>query len=325
MPIALVEQLSKTFRTPKGDEIHAAKQVSLSIEEGEIYSLLGPNGAGKTTIISMMCGLLEPSSGGAYINGISISREPIEAKRRIGIVPQEIALYPDLSARENLMFFGRMYGLSGERLRQRTRELLEFTELGDRADDALSTFSGGMKRRVNIAAGLIHEPRLLYMDEPTVGVDPQSRRRILDSIVDLKERTGVAILYTTHLMEEAQEISDRIGIIDSGSLIAEGTHRELVSQVRAFDRLELEFDVAAETESFTERLRGELSGIEHVSAAAADGEQRSVGIGIQNGQAALPRIISIAAEENLSVRSIKLSEPNLEDVFLSLTGRELRD
>jgi ABC-2 type transport system ATP-binding protein len=163
------------------------------------------------------------------------------------------------------------------------------------------------------------------MDEPTVGVDPQSRRRILDSIVDLKERTGVAILYTTHLMEEAQEISDRIGIIDSGSLIAEGTHRELVSQVRAFDRLELEFDVAAETESFTERLRGELSGIEHVSAAAADGEQRSVGIGIQNGQAALPRIISIAAEENLSVRSIKLSEPNLEDVFLSLTGRELRD
>jgi ABC-2 type transport system ATP-binding protein len=223
------------------------------------------------------------------------------------------------------MFFGRMYGLSGERLRQRTRELLEFTELGDRADDALSTFSGGMKRRVNIAAGLIHEPRLLYMDEPTVGVDPQSRRRILDSIVDLKERTGVAILYTTHLMEEAQEISDRIGIIDSGSLIAEGTHRELVSQVRAFDRLELEFDVAAETESFTERLRGELSGIEHVSAAAADGEQRSVGIGIQNGQAALPRIISIAAEENLSVRSIKLSEPNLEDVFLSLTGRELRD
>src|SRR3990172_4832106 len=178
--------LVKTFKRHDGSEIHAVKGVDLDIRKGEIFSLLGPNGAGKTTTISMISGLLEPTKGDARIGGHSINKEPIEAKRWRGVVPQEIALYPTLSARQNLEFFGRMYGLGGRELGKRVDEVLQFIGLADRQKDRIDTFSGGMKRRVNIGVGLLHKPQLVYMDEPTVGIDPQSRRRILDTVLDRK-------------------------------------------------------------------------------------------------------------------------------------------
>lgn len=172
--------LSKIFRRPNGTTIQAVQDVSLSIKQGEIFSLLGPNGAGKTTTISMISGLIEPTSGDAHIGGYSIRTQPIEAKRLLGVIPQEIALYQELSARRNLEFFGRMYGLNGKELGRRVDEVLDFIDLKDRQHDRVDTFSGGMKRRVNIGVGLLHRPQLVYMDEPTVGIDPQNRRRILD-------------------------------------------------------------------------------------------------------------------------------------------------
>ncbi len=211
-----VRGLSKTFRRKDGTEIPAVKGVDLDINRGEIFSLLGPNGAGKTTTISMISGLIAPSHGDARIGGHSITKEPMQAKRLMGIVPQEIALYPTLTARRNLDFFGRMYGMSGKELSSRIDEVLELIDLADRQHDKVETFSGGMKRRVNIAVGLLHKPQLIYMDEPTVGIDPQSRRRILDTVMQLRDDYGMTVLYTTHLMEEAQELSDRVGIICSG-------------------------------------------------------------------------------------------------------------
>ncbi len=201
-----VRDLAKTYKLPDGSEVQAVKDLDLDIYKGEIFSLLGPNGAGKTTTISMISGLLEPTRGDATIGGHSITREPLAAKRLLGVVPQEIALYPRLNARQNLNFFGKMYGLGGAELDRRIDEVLEFIGLTDRQDDRIDTYSGGMKRRVNIAVGLLHRPALLYMDEPTVGIDPQSRRRILDMVMQLRDEFDITVLYTTHLMEEAQEL-----------------------------------------------------------------------------------------------------------------------
>ena len=207
----------------------AVKGINFSIDENEIFSLLGPNGAGKTTTISMLSTLYQPSSGDATIGGHSITKEPMEVRRLIGIVPQDLALYEDLTAYENLVFWGQMYGLSGKSLNSRVSEVLEQIDLIDRAKDRVITFSGGMKRRVNIGVGLLHKPRLLFMDEPTVGIDPQSRRAILDSVKALNQQ-GMTVLYTTHYMEEAQELSDRVGIIDNGEMIALGTQKGSVGK-----------------------------------------------------------------------------------------------
>ena len=327
-PIVEIKNLEKVFPNRKGAEIRAVDGISFSLGEGELFSLLGPNGAGKTTTISMLSGLLEPTSGDVSIKGISMSGRALEAKRHIGVVPQEVALYPRLTAKQNLEFFGRMYGMRGRKLSRRIDELLDFIEISDRRNDRIESFSGGMKRRVNIAVGLIHEPPVLYMDEPTVGVDPQSRRRILDTIEHLKSELGISILYTTHLMEEAEELSDRVGIIDHGKIIAVGTLSELHKSVNEHDRVEFvigEGDVPA---GFVEEIEQNDS-VTSATVESDSGEDSAPGHTIlilsSDGRRLLPEIIQDANRRGLHVVSVQVKEPNLESVFLAHTGRALRE
>jgi ABC-2 type transport system ATP-binding protein len=245
-----VKDLVKTY----GD-FTAVKGITFDIKEGEIFSLLGPNGAGKTTTISMLSTLYTPTSGDATIGGHSISKDPMAVKQIIGVVPQELALYEDLTARENLLFWGQMYGLSGKSLNSRVDEVLEQIGLVDKAKNKVKTYSGGMKRRVNIGVGLLHKPRLLFMDEPTVGIDPQSRRAILETVKDLN-KMGMTVLYTTHYMEEAAELSDRVGIIDHGELIALGTQDELTKQVGQSDTLILHINENDDPNALAEAFEG---------------------------------------------------------------------
>lgn len=321
--------LSKIFRRPNGTTIQAVQDVSLSIKQGEIFSLLGPNGAGKTTTISMISGLIEPTSGDAHIGGYSIRTQPIEAKRLLGVIPQEIALYQELSARRNLEFFGRMYGLNGKELGRRVDEVLDFIDLKDRQHDRVDTFSGGMKRRVNIGVGLLHRPQLVYMDEPTVGIDPQNRRRILDTVKRLRDEYQMTILYTTHLMEEAQELSDRVGIIDHGRLIALGTQGDLTQQVGEEDLLLFRIDaleIAEATLQALEKIEGVNRALftppQAVNGTIAPAE---LTIFAKRGRRALPQAILELDERQIHVLSVEVREPDLEAVFLHLTGRALRD
>jgi len=312
-PILTTENLSKSF----GD-LQAVRGVSFDIRRGEIFSLLGPNGAGKTTTISMLSCLISPSDGDAWVDGHSIRDEPHAVKQVIGVVPQEIALYLTLSARENLLFWGQMYGMSGKSLQQRIDEVLHTVGLADRAKDRIETFSGGMKRRINIAVGLLHRPQLLFMDEPTVGIDPQSRRNILDTVKALNEE-GMTVLYTTHYMEEAQELSDRIGIIDHGELIALGTQAELTELVGGEDVLELRVGELETTPDFLRSLQ-QAPGVRQV-----DSTNGTVRLIAADANAALPTIIASASRHNAHVSHVSVEEPNLEAVFLHLTGRALRD
>src|SRR5512143_3604586 len=238
----------------KYSEITAVNRISFDIREGEIFSLLGPNGAGKTTTISMLSTLYTPTSGDATIGGHSITKDPMAVKQVIGVVPQDIALYEDLTAHENLIFWGQMYGLSGKALNSRVDEVLEQIGLTDKAKNRVKTYSGGMKRRVNIGVGLLHKPRLLFMDEPTVGIDPQSRRAILDTVKDLNQQ-GMTVLYTTHYMEEAEELSNRVGIIDHGELIAIGTQKELTQQVGQTETLILHIGEHDDQEALASALK----------------------------------------------------------------------
>jgi ABC-2 type transport system ATP-binding protein len=316
-PIIQIQKLKKHFNPPDG--VVAVKGIDLEIMEGEIFSLLGPNGAGKTTTISMMSGLLTPTEGDAIIAGHSITQEPMAAKQAIGVVPQELAIYPTLSARQNLSFFGKMYGLTGKELQKRIDYVLEFTGLADRANDPVQEYSGGMKRRVNIGIGLLHRPRIIFLDEPTVGIDPQSRRNILDAVKQLNEQ-GMTVLYTTHYMEEAQELSDRVGIIDHGEIIALGTQDELTQMVGEEDSLI--FSVPDVPESVIETL-GQVPGVDKcVQVGGEDGEIRLLA---KDGRTVLPDAIRIINEAGLSLQSLEVREPSLETVFLHLTGRALRD
>jgi ABC-2 type transport system ATP-binding protein len=310
-----VERLRKQFDPPKGPV--AVDQVSFTIEEGEIFSLLGPNGAGKTTMISILSCLLAPDAGEAQVGGFSVTQEPEKVKPLIGVVPQDIALYEDLSGRENLMFWGRMYGLSGPALGRRVDEVLELIGLVDRQKDRLDKYSGGMKRRVNIGAALLHRPRILFLDEPTVGIDPQSRRSILDGVKDLNT-AGVTVLYTTHYMEEAQELSDRIAIMDRGVMIAMGTQAELVRSVGERTRMDLTVDRQAD---LLAEQWGQLPGVESVSRP---GESR-LQLLVDDAGTLMPSLFEGARAEGARITEISLAEPNLETVFLHLTGRALRD
>lgn len=312
-PILEVQNLVKKY----GD-FTAVKGISFDIKEGEIFSLLGPNGAGKTTTISMLSTLYTPTSGDATIGGHSITRDPMTVKQMIGIVPQEIALYEDLTARENLVFWGQMYGLSGKPLNNRVDEVLEQIGLTDKAKNRVKTYSGGMKRRVNIGVGLLHKPRLLFMDEPTVGIDPQSRRAILDTVKDLNKQ-GMTVLYTTHYMEEAQELSDRVGIIDHGDLIALGTQAELTKQVGQAETLILHIGENEDPEA----LAKAVSNVEGVQKA--DVTNNAVSVITPDAKDVLASVVSKANERGIKIRSIDIREPNLEAVFLHLTGRALRD
>lgn len=318
--------LKKTFQREDGTPLEAVKGIDLDIRRGEIFSLLGPNGAGKTTTISMISGLLEPTAGDATIGGHSITKEPLAAKRLLGVVPQEIALYPELSARRNLDFFGRMYGLGGGDLQRRIDETLEFIDLKDRQHEKVNTFSGGMKRRVNIGIGLLHRPQLVYMDEPTVGVDPQSRRRILDTILRLRDEQGMAVLYTTHLIEEAQELSNRVGIIDHGEIIALGTVGELVLQVGQQDQLVFKVAAQSVNDALLRRLESEVEGVTHAAFNPdADDSGGSITVYATRGRKALAPLIQLISSAGLEISAVQVKEPDLEAVFLHLTGRALRE
>jgi ABC-2 type transport system ATP-binding protein len=328
-----VRGLAKAFRHADGTSFLAVKGIDLTLWPGEIFSLLGPNGAGKTTTISMISGLLTPTRGDALIGGHSITRAPRAAKALLGVVPQEIALYPALTARQNLTFFGRMVGLGGAALARRVDAVLDDVDLRERQHDKVESFSGGMKRRVNLGVGLLHEPKLLYMDEPTVGIDPQNRRRILDTVMRLKREQGMTVLYTSHLMEEVQAISDRVAIIDHGEIIALGTVGELIQRSGGEDRIVFRLADAPDDALLT-RLRA-VHGISSVSAvgpetAAGPGEgetsaHHTVHIHAARGRQALPALIGAANEAGTAIVSVEVREPDLEAVFLAMTGRALRD
>jgi ABC-2 type transport system ATP-binding protein len=308
-----VQNLVKNY----GD-FKAVKGVSFYIEEGEIFSLLGPNGAGKTTTISMLSTLYTPTSGDATIGGHSITKDPMGVRGIIGVVPQDLALYEDLTARENLIFWGQMYNLSGKPLTTRVDEVLEQIGLTDKAKDRVKTYSGGMKRRVNIGVGLLHKPRLLFMDEPTVGIDPQSRRAILDTVKDLNNQ-GMTLLYTTHYMEEAEELSHRVGIIDHGEMIAIGTQKELTQQVGEAETLILHVGENDDSEALAKTLK-DIQGVQQ--ATAVDHE---VSVVCAEAEDVLAAVVTKANDRGIKIRSIDIREPNLEAVFLHLTGRALRD
>ncbi len=304
----------RDLRKAYGDLI-AVDGVGFSVEAGETYGLLGPNGAGKTTTISMIAGLLDNDGGVAIVSGNEITTKSTAAKAAIGLVPQDLAIYPDLTARENLRFFGKLYDMGGS-LNERVDEILDIIELSDRADDQTKEYSGGMKRRLNIGIGLLHKPDLLILDEPTVGVDPQSRNAILENVERLGAE-GMAVLYTTHYMEEAERLCDRVGIIDEGQIIAEGTRRDLVALVGERDRLHLELSGDASTVSDAVST---IDGIESCSSAGSELEVVTV-----SASHALPDVVLTVTESGLDVHSIQVSEPDLESVFLHLTGKALRE
>ncbi|GAA4826012.1 putative ABC transporter ATP-binding protein YfiL [Marinicella pacifica] len=300
-----VVQISKHF-----GQIKAVNQVSFEVKAGEIYGLLGPNGAGKSTTIRCLSGLTVPDEGECLINGYSIHSEPIKAKQHLGLVPQDLALYQDLSAHENLQFWGRAYGLSGQVLKERQATVLEQVGLDKRAKEPVKNFSGGMKRRLNFACGMIHQPKALLLDEPTVGVDPQSREHLLNAIESLKQQ-GTAVLYTTHYMQEAERLCDRVGIIDQGKIIAQGSVAELRKQMDEKDLITLEgqFDEADKTK---------VADFEVIECSPQQMRLMAV-----NASGHLSELLARFQPQQIHQASVQ--QANLESLFIKLTGRELRD
>jgi ABC-2 type transport system ATP-binding protein len=338
MPAILeADNLVKTY----GNHV-AVDGISFEVDEGEVFGLLGPNGAGKTTTISMLTGVLEPTSGTARIGGHDILTDATEVKRINGLVPQDLALYPTLSARANLQFFGRIYGLRGKALRERVDDVLEIVALADRADEAIEKYSGGMKRRVNIAAGLVHQPRLLFLDEPTVGVDPQSRNHIFESVQQLNRDRGMSIIYTSHYMEEVELLCNRVAIVDQGRIIALDTIRNLIAmlgggviQIGLGDcDDELLAAIRALPAVVTAVLvvpRGldappdDTAPTELPTAEPTPAGPVLVKIETRRSQDALVQVIGYLNERDVAFTSIEIFEPNLESVFLHLTGKKLRE
>jgi ABC-2 type transport system ATP-binding protein len=310
-PVLTCHGLRKAY----GDRV-AVDGVGFRIDPGETYGLLGPNGAGKTTTISLVCGLLRGDAGEVTVAGLPMRPDAVAAKATIGLVPQDVALYDGLSAEENLRFFARLQGLQGAEVRERVADALAVVGLTDRAGDRIDQYSGGMKRRANIAAGLLHRPRLLVLDEPTVGVDPQSRNAILESIEALGGE-GLSVLYTTHYMEEAERLCDRVGIIDEGRLVAEGTRGELVARLGADQRV----DVAA-----TGDLAAFAAACDDLPGTrGVDRRDGTVAVRVDDGGRALAGIVAAADRSGATIGGIELVQPDLEDVFLGLTGKALRD
>ena len=312
------KNLVKTY----GDFV-AVNEVSLAIQDGEILGLLGPNGAGKTTFISMITGLLEPSSGTVTVDGLALQADTNAVKAKLGLVTQELALYPTLSARDNLSFFGSIYGLGGKDLRERVDAVLELVELTERAGEAIETYSGGMKRRINIAAGLLHQPELLILDEPTVGVDPQSRNAIFEDVEALN-RGGVTVIYTTHYMEEAQRLCHRVAIIDEGQIIALDTPAALIRGLGGgILVLGLDDPESGPGQERVQAVQDRVAELPAVKSASRD--DGHLKIETHRFQEALMDILDITNQLDVRITSMEKWEPNLESVFLHLTGKRLRE
>lgn len=306
-----VENLRKSYGST-----HAVGGISFSVEPGEIYGLLGPNGAGKTTTISCISGLLRPDGGSIRIAGIDLASDPIGVKRALGVVPQETAIYDTLSAAKNVAFFASLHGIAGSEMRRRVAEALERVGLAADSKQASRKFSGGMKRRLNLAMGLVHRPKALLLDEPTVGIDPQARIHILDVVREI-QKEGTAILYTTHYLEEAEKLCNRVGIMDHGRILGEGTVDDLRRSVG---------------EGTIVTLRGEFTADRFTAAAGGDPRVRVIAVEDRMG------VLSVAGEKraatetlasllhaDLAVSEVSIQEPSLQSVFIKLTGRELRD
>ncbi|WML50986.1 ABC transporter ATP-binding protein [Neobacillus sp. PS3-12] len=302
-----VNRVRKSF-----GKTEVVKGVTFSVEKGEAFGLLGPNGAGKSTTISMICGLLPYNEGEITVGGFSVKDRPLEIKRKIGVVPQDIALYPTMSARDNLLFWGKMYGLSGRNVKKRADEVLDFVGLHDRAKDKIETFSGGMKRRINIGAALMHKPELLIMDEPTVGIDPQSRNHILETVKELNKE-GMTIIYTSHYMEEVEFLCERIGIIDHGEVIAIGTKDDLCNRLSGGTIIKMEVNV------FKSSLLDEINSLPITEKVIGNEEEKTIEIFVNSGHQALGELVTAAVKNNVVVSSIQVQEPNLESLFLQLT------
>jgi ABC-2 type transport system ATP-binding protein len=306
-----VEELRKHY----GD-LRAVDGITFTAEPGRIFGLLGPNGAGKTTTIGCVSGLLRQTSGRVLVHGHDVVRDAKAARQHLGIVPQELALYEDLHAADNLSYWGAAYGMRGEALRSRVAEVLEIVGLSDRAKEPVGRFSGGMKRRLNFACGIVHAPKVLLLDEPTAGVDPQSRMRLLD-LVREQVRAGATVVYTTHYMEEAQELCDRLAIVDQGRLLAEGTLDELRALAGEKDLLRLtgRFDPAA--------ARRAMDALEDVEVLGATAD--SLALATRGASRRLPAIFAALAGAGADIQESTLRVPSLESLFIKLTGRELRE
>ena len=312
MTIVKIDQVTKKF----GD-VTAVDRVSLEIREGEIFGLLGPNGAGKSTAINMITGLLTIDKGSISILGSDVRRDKMTAKSYVGIVPQDIAIYEDLTSLENVKFFASLYGLGGKELEAAALEALEFTGLSEKKKEFPKSFSGGMKRRLNIACAIAHKPRLIIMDEPTVGIDPQSRNHILQSVKQLNKQ-GSTIIYTSHYMEEVEEICTRIAIMDHGKVIALGTCRELENMVN--DKDVVVVTVSDPVSKVNEKSIREIPGVENVAVG-----ENTIKITSAKEVTNLDRIIQYFIKNSFTIKSVESKTPYLETVFLSLTGRKLRD
>ena len=344
MPAILeVENLVKKY-----GGYEAVKGVSFSVQEGEVFGLLGPNGAGKTTTISMLTGIFPPTAGTARIGGYDIVKQLDQVKRINGLVPQDLALYPTLSARANINFFGNIYGLHGKALKERVDDVLRIVALTDRANDTVDKFSGGMKRRVNIAAGLVHHPRLLFLDEPTVGVDPQSRNHIFESVLQLNRERGMSIIYTSHYMEEVELLCKRVAIVDQGKIIALDTIKNLIALLGGGV---IKVGVPQMSDEILAQIVRDIRALPAVKEAMAlyptlvspaapppaqgespeqkDGKETTatpvIKILAEHSQQAVVNVIGFLNGRNIPLTSLEILEPNLESVFLHLTGKKLRE
>ena len=327
-PIAQVRNLVKTY-----DSLTAVNGISFEIRQGEIFGLLGPNGAGKTTTISMLAGILPLTSGEIQVSGFDARHAGVAMKRTLGVVPQELAIYLKLTGQENLEFFGELYGLRGAALAQRVQEMLALVGLSDRAHSLADTYSGGMKRRLNLAAGLMHAPLLLLLDEPTVGVDPQSRNHIFEGVRALNQN-GLTVLYTSHYMEEVEALCDRVGIMDGGNLIACDTVPNLIKgQGGAIIEVGLSGKPVSETllqqllrlETVKEVERIPQDAAEEAGMEAPTTSREMLHLRTEQPNHVLPPLVAALTASDLSITTLSIKQPNLEDVFLALTGKTLRD
>ena len=313
-----VEAVTKRF-----EDTTAVDNISMSVAKGELFGLLGPNGAGKSTLTKMISGMLNPTSGTIKVGNYSIQNKPMKVKEILGVVPQDIVLYDYLNAKENLSFYGRLYGLSGKKLKNRINELLKFTQLDEKAVKRhVSTYSGGMKRRVNIAAALLHEPQVILLDEPTAGLDPQNKHALWEIIQSLKEQ-GKTIVLTTHMMDEAEELCSRVAIMDHGKIIALGSPSQLVKKVKMENTITVVPDKISP--ELVERIKN-ISGVKNAYTAQDETEKtQTIKVITDNADDILPEVVSTIVNKGTKVLSVQVSRVTLEDVFIALTGRSLRE